>query len=58
MNDYLIFRRAAREENHILALNRVGQEKDEKKIREDVAKHVGLSMPEQYSENESDPNKK
>jgi hypothetical protein len=38
----MILRRAAREENHILALNRVGQEKNEKAIREGVARHVGL----------------
>ena len=38
-------RRAAREEAHILKLNRVGIERDEKAKRENVAKHVGLSMP-------------
>lgn len=48
--DYLLMRRAAREENHILTLNRVGVEKDQKKIIQDVAKHVGLEMPKQFDD--------
>lgn len=45
LEDYLVMRRAAREEAHILELNRVGLEKDEAKIRENVAKHCGLEIP-------------
>ncbi len=44
-DDYMIMRRAAREENHILKLNKVGIERDEKKMRENVSRHVGLQMP-------------
>ena len=40
--DYMVMRRAAREENHILALNRVGIERNQKKLVDGVARHVGL----------------
>lgn len=46
--DYLIMRRAAREETYILTLNKVGIERDQKKMRENVARHVGLSMPKTF----------
>ena len=46
--DYMVMRRAAREESHILALNKVGIERDEKQLRENVAKHVGLTMPHEF----------
>ena len=49
MEDWLIMRRAAREESHILVLNKVGIERDEKKKRENVAKHVGLAMPKEFN---------
>jgi hypothetical protein len=52
MQDYMIMRRAAREECHILALNGVGVERDDKKLREGVAKHVGLAMPQEYKEDQ------
>jgi len=52
MQDYMIMRRAAREECHILALNGVGVERDDKKLREGVAKHVGLAMPQEYEEDQ------
>ena len=48
IEDYLIFRRALREENHINKLNKVGIERDSKRQRELVAKHVGLKMPVEY----------
>lgn len=48
----MIMRKAAREENHILALNGVGIERDDKKIREGVAAHCGLSIHEGYKEPE------
>ncbi len=48
--DYLIMRRAAREETYILTLNKVGVERDQKKMRENVARHVGLSMPKTFVE--------
>lgn len=48
MEDYMIMRRSAREETHILTLNRVGLERDDKKLREGVARHVGLAMPDEY----------
>jgi hypothetical protein len=48
MEDYIIMRRAAREETHILTLNNVGVERDEKKLRDNVANHVGLQMPKEY----------
>lgn len=48
--DYIIMRRAAREESHILALNKVGIERDEKKLRENVARHVGLQMPQEFKD--------
>ena len=34
IDDYLILKRAAREEAHVLKLNRVGIEKDEKRLNE------------------------
>ena len=49
VQDWLILRRASREESHILALNKVGIERDEQKKRENVAKHCGLSMPTEYN---------
>ena len=48
LEDWLILRRAAREEAHILKLNKIGIERDEKAKRENVAKHVGLNMPKEY----------
>ena len=48
LEDYMIMRRAAREETHILDLNRVGIERDDKQLRDNVAKHVGLQMPKLY----------
>ncbi len=44
----MIMRRAAREENHILKLNKVGVERNEKQMRENVSRHVGLQMPLLY----------
>ena len=44
----MIMRRAAREECHILALNGVGIQRDDKKLREGVAKHCGLEIREGY----------
>ena len=49
MEDYLILKRAAREEAHILKLNRIGLEKDEKKLKDNAAKYVGLKMPQEYN---------
>ncbi len=46
----MIMRRAAREETQILTLNKVGIERDQKKMRENVAKHVGLQMPKEFKE--------
>ena len=43
-----MLRRSARGEGHILKLNRIGIERDEKKKRENVAKHVGLAMPKAF----------
>ena len=48
--DYLIMRRAAREETHILTLNKVGVERDQKKMRDNVARHCGLQMPKEFKE--------
>jgi len=51
----MIMRRSAREETHILTLNRVGLERDDKKLREGVARHCGLAMTKEFdheSENE------
>jgi hypothetical protein len=48
LEDYIEMRRAAREETHILTLNKVGIERDNKKLRENVAKHVGLAMPKLF----------
>ena len=45
VQDWLVLRRSAREEAHILKLNKIGIERDEKAKRENVAKHVGLAMP-------------
>jgi len=50
ISDWLVLRRAAREESHILKLNKIGIERDEKKKRENVAKHVGLSMPTEFKQ--------
>lgn len=47
-------RRAAREETHILTLNKVGVERDNKKLRENVAKHVGLAMPKLFVDADKD----
>ena len=49
IQDYLILRRAAREEAHILKLNRVGIERNEKKLNEKAAKYVGLKMPKEFN---------
>ena len=49
MEDYLILKRAAREEAHILKLNRIGLEKNEKSLNEKAAKYVGLKMPKEYN---------
>lgn len=48
VQDWLVLRRAAREEAHILKLNKIGIERDEKAKRENVAKHVGLNMPKEF----------
>jgi hypothetical protein len=48
MEDYIIMRRAAREETQILTLNNVGVERDDKKLRDNVARHCGLQMPKEY----------
>ena len=45
IDDYLTLKRAAREEAHVLKLNRIGIEKDEKKLNEQAARYVGLKMP-------------
>lgn len=50
-------RRAAREECHILALNGVGIERDDKKLRDGVAKHVGLAMPNEYKSEDEEEKK-
>ena len=49
IEDYLALRRACREEAHILLLNRVGVERDEKKLKEAAARYVGLAMPKEYN---------
>ena len=49
MQDWLELRRATREEAHILRLNKIGIERDEKKKRENVAKHVGLALPKEFN---------
>lgn len=49
VEDWIHLRRATREEAHILKLNRIGIERDEKQKRENVAKHVGLSMPKEFN---------
>jgi hypothetical protein len=41
----MLLRRAGREEVHILKLNRINVEKDEKLNREKLAHHCGLRMP-------------
>ena len=43
-------RRSAREETHILTLNKVGIERDQKKMRENVARHCGLSITKTFIE--------
>lgn len=43
-------RRAAREEAHILELNKVGVERDQKKQVENIAKQVGLQMPKLHTD--------
>jgi len=50
IEDWLVLRRAAREESHILVINNVGIERDERKKRENVAKHVGLALPKAYTQ--------
>lgn len=52
--DYMIMRRAIREETHILTLNKVGIERDQKQMRENVARHVGLQMPKLFTETVKD----
>ena len=47
-----MLRRASREESHILKLNRIGIERDEKVKRENVANHVGLAMPKEFGRNQ------
>lgn len=46
----MTMRRAIREETHILTLNKVGIERDQKKMRDNVARHVGLSMPKLFTD--------
>ena len=48
MEDWMIMRRAQREESHILILNKIGIERDEKVKRDNVAKHCGLAMPKEF----------
>ena len=48
IRDYLVMRKAAQEQKEILELNRVGVEKDMKKIIASTAKYVGVSMPKTY----------
>lgn len=48
MEDLMILRRAAREEDHLLKLNRIGLERDTKEQMKNVAKHVGLKMPKLF----------
>ena len=48
IHDWLVLRRAAREEAHILKINNIGIERDEAMKRKNVAKHCGLSMPIEY----------
>ncbi len=48
--DYMIMRRAIREETNILTLNKVGIERNQKQMRENVARHVGLQMPKLFTE--------
>jgi len=48
----MTMRRAAREETHILTLNKVGVERNDKTLRENVARHVGLQMPQSIWVNE------
>ena len=45
LQDYLVLRRAGREEQEILRLNRINIEKNEKEQRERLAHHCGLRMP-------------
>ena len=49
LEDWLVLRRSAREEAHILKLNKIGIERDEQKKRENVARHVGLHLPKEYN---------
>lgn len=55
IRDYLVLREACAQELHILALNRVGQDKDMRSIIQNTAKHVGLSMPKGWQESVKDP---
>ena len=55
--DYMTMRRAIREETHILTLNKVGIERDQKKMRDNVARHVGLSMPKLFTDVAEDSQK-
>lgn len=49
IEDWLVLRRASREESHILLLNKIGIERDEEQKRINVAKHCGLQMPTEYN---------
>ena len=55
IEEYLIFRSACENEQHIMMLNRVGQEKDLRAIIQNTAKHVGLAMPKGWKEAVKDP---
>lgn len=57
IKEYQTFREVAALERHIMTLNRVGVEKNEKGIIEQTAKLCGLAMPKPYvapSENKVD----
>jgi len=49
VSDWLVLRRSSREESHILKINNIGVERDEKVKRDNVAKHCGLSMPKEFN---------
>jgi len=46
LSEYLEFRRSTRELDHVMLLNKIGIERDEKKKRDTVARHCGLRMHE------------
>jgi hypothetical protein len=52
---YLLMRAASENEQHIMLLNRVGQEKDLRSIIQNTARHVGLQMPKGWKDAVKDP---